>query len=190
MSLNTSSFTKLQELLPQLFQRSAVTGNLYLRCRLGISDTFLIPMEYVRESLLLEGNHITPLPQMSAFVMGLMTSREKVFSVVDLPQIMGFSPLPTYSRQYHVIVISVAPFLPQYSVDRDIFLGLAVNQIEGITRMDTENIYSLGEIQNRLDRERIGHWFSLTPYLQGWIEKENEKPLALLNLDAIVKATF
>jgi len=146
-------------------------------------------MEYVRESLLLEGNHITPLPQMSSFVMGLMTSRERVFSVVDLPQLMGFSPLPTYSRQYHVVVISVSPFLPKYSQDEEIFLGLAVNQIEGITRMSTEKVSSLGEVQNLLEMDRIGHWFSLTPYLQGWVERENEKPLALLNLKSIVQAT-
>ncbi|MBE9222336.1 chemotaxis protein CheW [Cyanobacterium stanieri LEGE 03274] len=183
-----SSFTKLQELLPQLFQRSALTGSLYLRCRLGVSDTFLISMEYVRESLLLEGNHITPVPQMSSFVMGLMTSRERVFCVVDLPQLMGLSSLPTYSRQYHLVVISISSFLPNYSGDDDLFLGLAVNQVEGITRVDTDKILGLTDVQHLLTREKVSYWFSFDSYVQGWVTS-NQQPLAVLNLESIIKAT-
>lgn len=186
---STSSFSKLQELLPQLFQSSNIKGNLYLRCRLGVADTFLIPMEYVRESLLVEGNQITPIPQMSSCVMGLMTSREKVFCVLDLPHLLGFSALPTYSRQHHLVVISVTPFLPQYDGDQEIFLGLGVNEIEGITRIGVEEVFSLEEVQNFLPQDKINYWYNLSPYLEGWV-KTNQKPLALLNLNSIVRASL
>lgn len=186
---STSSFSKLQELLPQLFQSSSIKGNLYLRCRLGLTDTFLIPMEYVRESLLVQGNQITPVPQMSSCVMGLMTSREKVFCVLDLPQLVGFSPLPTYSRQYHLVVISVTSFLPQYANEQEILLGLGVNQIEGITRIGVEEIFSLEEVQNLLPQDKIHYWQNLTPYLEGWI-KTSQKPLALISLNSIVRASL
>lgn len=180
MSSTSSSLSRLEELLPELFQTTNLLGKLYLRCQITSEIIVLIPMEYVQESLLVPRAEITPIPEMSSFFMGLMNSRDQVFFAVDLPQLLGFSPLPAYSREYHTIVINISPFLDQsLTSEGEIFLGLAVNQIQGITRIISDEM--------RSPQENLSS--SLTPYLQGWV-MDKEQQLPLLDLATIVKQTL
>lgn len=136
-----TSVSRLELLLPELFQTKNYEGKLYLRCQINTTITVLMAMEYVQESLLIPREQITTLPQLPPFFMGLMTSRDHVFLTVDLPQLLGFSPLSTYSREYHIIVINISAFLdPSLALERERFLGLAVNQIEGMMRLTTTQI--------------------------------------------------
>jgi twitching motility protein PilI len=137
-------------------------------------------MEYVQESLLVLGEQITPIPNMSTFVVGLMNSRDRVFCAIDLPQLLELlSPLK-YSRQYHIVVININQFLDQPSTsEQELLLGLIVNKIEGITRVMSDEMFSAkGDVSS-----------SFTPYLQGWVIHD-ELQLPVLDIPTIVKKTL
>ena len=133
----SSSFTRLRELLPQLFQEPEFQGNPYLRFSLNAQLSALILMEKVKESLSVSAEKITPIPSLPSFVMGLMSSRDSVFLVVDLAQLIGLSPLSTYLRQYNVIVLDLSSFLDS---SQNLLVGFAVNRIQGVNRFLPEQI--------------------------------------------------
>lgn len=172
-----SSISRLEKLLPELFRSTKREGKLYLRCQITSEITPLISMDYVEESLFIPTEQITPIPEMSPFFMGLMTSRDHVFFTVDLPQLLGFSPLSAYSRDYHIIVINISPFLDSsLALEGEMFLGLAVNQIEGMIRLTTDQI---------LPPQRT---FSsqIIPYVSG-VAKQEDTLIPILELNQIVK---
>jgi twitching motility protein PilI len=174
----SASFVRLQELLPQLSQSTQLPGNPYLRFQLTSGVTALLPMEYVQESLLVPEEYITPLPNMSEFVVGLMSSRDRVFCVIDLAQMVGISSPTAYARQYHVVVLHVSQFVSQPSTSgQELFMGMIVNRIQGITRVVPEVITSL---QGNFTP-------SLTAYLCGSV-MEKEQPLPILDTRAIATA--
>lgn len=172
-----TSLSRLEILLPELFQTKNYEGKLYLRCQINTTITVLMAMEYVQESLLIPREQITTLPQLPPVFMGLITSREHVFFTVDLPQLLGFSPLSTYSREYHIIVINISPFLaPSLALERDIFLGLAVNQIEGMMRLTTTQILPA---QNASLPQTIPHISN--------VARQEESLIPILDLKSLVK---
>jgi twitching motility protein PilI len=134
-------------------------------------------MEYVEESLLISREEITPIPEVSGFCLGLMASRDHVFLAVDLPQLLGFSPLSIYSRDYHIVIVNISTFLDQsLPLEREIFLGLAVNQIEGMTRLTREQILPPQTTVST----------SIIPYLSGVVKQEH-KLIPILELNEVVK---
>jgi len=174
----TSSISRLQELLPQLFQSTQLPGDLYLRCQLTPEVTALLSMAYVQESLLIPGEQITPIPNMSPSVVGLINSRDRVFCTIDLAQLLGLSSPLAYSRQYHAVVIRVSQFIDQQSTsEQTLLLGLVVNRIQGIIRVMSEQMRSPQE--NFLP--------TLTPYVQECVVDKDQQ-LPILNTGAIVKA--
>lgn len=174
----TSSISRLQELLPQLFQSTHLPGDLYLRCQLTPEVTALLSMAYVQESLLVPGEQITPIPNMSPFVIGLMNSRERVFCAIDLAQLLGLSSPLAYSRQYHMVVIHVSQFINQQSTsEQTLLLGLVVNRIQGITRVMSDRI-----------RSPQGNFpLTLTPYVRECVV-EKDQQLPVLDIGAIANA--
>ncbi len=180
MSTATSSLSRLQELLPQLFETPDVQGEPYLRCQLTAQMSGLVSMEFVQESLLVSGEHITFIPNMSSFVMGLMSSRDRVFFVIDLPHLLGLaSPCPLL-QTYQMIVLRISPLMSQpANPDKEMFLGLVVPRIQGVMRVMSE--------ERETDQEDFSS--ELTPYLQGRIMDSGE-PLPILNLAAIVEQTL
>lgn len=177
---HTSSLSRLQELLPQLFQSTQLPGDPYLRCQLTPGENVLLSMEYVQESLLVPGEQITPIPNMSAFVVGLMNSRDRVFCTIDLAQLLGVSSSSTYSRQYHIVVIRVSPLVSRHSTsESEQFLGLIVNRIQGITRVMSDEM--------RSPQENLPSHFA--PYLQGWVINQ-EQSLPVLDIATVVQQSL
>jgi positive phototaxis protein PixI len=82
MELTSSLGTKLQELLPSLFESSQITGEVFLRFELIPDMSVLFAMADVQESLLVPAEQITLIPNMSESVIGLMGSRNHVFCVM------------------------------------------------------------------------------------------------------------
>jgi twitching motility protein PilI len=126
-------------------------------------------MEYVKESLLVPAENITPLPNMSGAVMGLMSSRDRVFCVIDLAQLVGISSLSTYARQCHIIVVRI------FQSEKELLLGIAVNRVQGITRVRSEEMTSP-------PRDFLP---SLTPYVRGCV-MDKEQELLVLDRGAII----
>ncbi len=176
-STQTTSLSRLQELLPQLFETPQVEGEPYLRCQLTPQMTGLVSMEFVQESLLVPGEQITFLPNMSSSVMGLTTSRDRVFFVIDLPLMLGLaSPCPLL-QTYQMIVLRISSLMSQPTkTDKELFLGLVVPRIQGVIRVMSQ------------DREPHQEAFpqSLLPFIQNTI-KEGENHLHILNLVSIIE---
>ncbi len=180
MSTPITSLSRLQELLPQMFQATELPGRAYLRFQLALDITGLFAMERVRESLLVPAGKITPLPNMPQPVLGVMSSRNHAFCVVELAELLGLRSSLVYSRHYHVIVVGIPPSNSQEpSSNPEQLLGIAVNRIQGMTRLVSENIHS--------PKENIS--YHLIPYLQGCaIEKEEQ--LLVFDVPAIVSASL
>lgn len=170
----TDSSSRLEKLLPQLFQAKQQPGDAYLRFLLTTDIPILIRMEAVQESLLVPAESITPIPNLPEWMLGLMNSRNAVFSVVDLAQMLGLPTLVGNPRQYHVVVVQTFT-----SDRREMLLGLMVNKIQGLTRVVSE------EIQSPVGTFPEG----LTPYLQGCVGFGEECAL-LLSVEAIARTLW
>ena len=134
-SLTTTD--RLQNLLPQLFNQQQRRGDYYLRFQLTKEITGLIDLKYVRESLTVEGDRLTAVPNLPAYTIGLMNSRNQVFLAVDLAHLIGFPPETFNLRQYQTIVVQIDN-LPGAILKRSNLFGLTVKSIQGISRITPE----------------------------------------------------
>jgi positive phototaxis protein PixI len=151
MTANTT-LTRLQQLLPELFQPLVVTGDLYLRFQLTPEIPALLPMARVQEALLVTATAISPLPNLPAFTIGIMNARDRVFWVVDLGQLLGLPSLPTNPREYQVVVMQLAGTEPESFAERlqgridaadsatEPSLGLAVQRVRGVARFESQDL--------------------------------------------------
>jgi positive phototaxis protein PixI len=181
MIANTN-LSRLEQLLPQLFQPEAVTGDAYLRFQLTHEIPVLLSMARVQEALLVPASSISSLPNLPALTIGIMNSRDRVFCVVDLGQLLGLPPMSDRPRNYQVIVI----YLPSTGAETSDpssrlstkCLGLAVGQVREIARFETATLQSavVGECPE-----------CLMPYLLGCFV-EAERPILVLDPVAIVNA--
>lgn len=170
----TTSASKLQKILPQLFQANLPPGEPYLRFQLTPKITALISMQWVQESLLISAEQITPLPNMPESFIGIINSRNRVFSVIDLAQMIQLSAATLAVRQYHIIVLQTS----QGSSEVGVRIGLAVHRIQGITRLTDEQLASPLEDFPP----------ALTPYLRGCVA-EAENRILVLSAQAIAAAS-
>ncbi len=180
MAVNTT-LTRLQQLLPQLFQPLAVTGDPYLRFQLTPEIPALLSMERVQEAVLVPASSISPLPNLPAFTIGMMSSRDRVFCVVDLGQLLGLPPIAINPRDYQVIVIYLDSIdvreIDPASLSSVKCLGLAVRQISGVVRLEPQQLRSsVGDVPE-----------CLTSYLIGSFEEPERRSL-LLDAMAIANA--
>jgi twitching motility protein PilI len=187
MSTSTS-LARLEQLLPQLFQAISPEGKAYLRFQLTADIAAAISMEQVQESLLVPSEHITPLPNLPEAVIGIISARDRVFCVFDLAQLLMLPSTLISARQYHTIVVRVnADNLPVDSFqsdnnrvlldERELFLGIAVDRIQGIVRFTADKLQSP-------DRDLPAQ---LTPYLCGAVI-ENDDRLLVLDIESISNA--
>lgn len=170
---NNTTLTRLQQLLPELFQPLVVTGDLYLRFQLTPEIPALLPMDRVQEALLVPATAISPLPNLPAFTIGMMNARDRVFCVVDLGQLLGLPPIPTNPRDYQVVVIQLSETEPE-SIDpssssAEPSLGLAVRRVRGVARFASQNL--------QLSAEDVPE--CLQPHLLGCFIEANEQILVL-----------
>lgn len=127
-SLTTTD--RLKNLLPQLFSEQQRQGDYYLRFQLTNRISALIDLKYVQESLTVDGDQITAVPNLPEYVVGLMSSRNQVFLAIDLAHLTGFPPETVNLRQYQTIVV-------QIDSEQNLF-GLTVKSIQGISRIVPE----------------------------------------------------
>lgn len=143
---STASLSRLQELLPQLFQATQLPGQPYLRFVLTDGVGALVPMGAVQESLMVPAEQVTTLPNMTRPVLGLMSSREKVFCLVNLGQMLGYPSMMASLRRYPVIVVRVPSSQYQEQSKDEALLGLAVSQIQGVVRLETHQLQAKTEL--------------------------------------------
>ena len=131
----SSAASRIQANLQELFQAKLSPGDAYIRFQLTSKMTALLSMEQVQGSLVVEADKITPLPNMPESVIGIMNSRDRVFCVFDLAQLLSLPSSLITPRQYQIIVLQTVDEQP-------IYIGLAVTRLQGIVRLPTEQINS------------------------------------------------
>ena len=146
-------------------------GEMYLKFRLNAHAPAVLSMRAVQEALVLPSRRLTPMPNVPSAMMGLMNRRSRVIWVVDLAQLLELSALDFNAQQYTLILIQAG----------SVQLGLAVQQVEGMIRLQPDEIQSpVGQISA-----------ALVPYLRGCAlqQQEQKSEIALvLDAEAIVQA--
>jgi twitching motility protein PilI len=135
-SLTTTD--RLKNLLPQLFSTKKLEGKYYLRFQLTTELSALIDLKYVQESLTINSEQITAVPNLPEYVVGLMSSRNQVFLAVDLAHLIGFPPTTINLRQYQTIVVQVNSGINSVESEEKNLFGLTIKCILGISRILSE----------------------------------------------------
>jgi positive phototaxis protein PixI len=177
----SSTTARLQQLLPQLFQPEEKTGDRYLKFELSPEQSGLISLEYVHEALRVPTRLVTLIPNMPDCVIGFMNSRNQVFFVVDLAQMLQLSNTTTNQQSYSIVTVAATHHHPdadlnQIDEDQDL-LGLMMHKIQGIVRLNPEDIESPIEEFSE----------ELTPYLKGCFVQDGQS-IPVLDIQAIATA--
>jgi len=162
--------SRIQANLKELFKANLAAGDAYIRFQLTSEMTALLSMEQVQESLVVEVEKITPLFSMPKSVIGIISSRDRVFCVFDLAQLLTLSPQLITPQQYQIIVL-------QTTAEQSIYIGLAVTHLQGMVRLSKE------QIQLCLDAFPA----EIAPYLCGAVQEE-ETMIPVLEFNSISKA--
>lgn len=140
-------------------------GEPYLRLQLDNQNQAVLPMKYVQQVLVLPSQRLTSMPNMPPHIIGLVSKRNRIYWLIDLPGLLGLNSQIKNVREYNIAFIEIDNF----------FVGLAVKKIKGISRVSSEQIqYSLELISKKI-----------LPYINGYII-EKEKLIYVLNLLNIV----
>ncbi len=166
--LNQSVSAKIESNIQDLFEAKLTSGESYIRLQITSEISAFLAMEQVQESLIVGAERIAPLPNMPESFLGIMNSRDRVFSVFDLALLLKL-PTPLFSpRQYQVIVLETKTVKP-------IYIAFAVKGLQGMTRLAKEQIsQSLDQIPTEL-----------LPFSLGCAD-DQESMIALLEFESIL----
>ena len=135
-------------------------GEPYLRLQLDNQNQAVLPMKYVQQVLVLPSQRLTSMPNMPPHIIGLVSKRNRIYWLIDLPGLLGLNSQIKNVREYNIAFIEIDNF----------FVGLAVKKIKGINRVSSEQIqFSLELISKKI-----------LPYINGYII-EKEKLIYVLN---------
>ncbi len=148
-------------------QQNKNNGEPYLRLQLDTQTQAILPMQFAREVMIVAASRLTMIPNMPLPILGLLNQRSRISWVVDLPQLLGMTPLSVNLQQYNLAITQMG----------NIPLGLAIPEIQGVIRIETEQIQSpIGTVTSHL-----------VPYLQGCILQDQEV-LLILDPEAIIRS--
>lgn len=132
----------------------------YLQFQINQQTTAVLSIKNIQEAIIIPVETVTSMPNMPAWILGLMNWRSRIIWVIDLPKMFNLDGI-NHRRQYNIIVVKVESNI----------LGLVVQQIKGTTKLKADDVHSpVGQVAT-----------SLVPYLCGCVEQKEE---TLLVLDA------
>ncbi|GAP98225.1 chemotaxis protein CheW [Leptolyngbya sp. NIES-2104] len=142
-------------------------GQVYLKFDLGAKIPVVVPMNYVREAISRSLQHLTPMPEMPPYVLGLMHRQAQVMWSIDLAQLLEVGSINAHLAEQDFIILRVGSTA----------FAIAVHQIHGSTWLSSE------EIQPSLSHAtgRFSH------YLSGCVLKKQEV-MFVLDAEAIVQS--
>jgi purine-binding chemotaxis protein CheW len=144
-------------------------GDLYLRFFAESGDEFALPAMGIREVLSLAPNQITPVPNVSPLLMGVVNFRGQVIWVSDVGQFLGSTRLLSAERtEISIIVIE----------SQDLMVGLAVEQVRGMEWLSLDTL--VPPSSSTID--------SVSPFLKGEWPNISEQPLRLLEPLSILRS--
>jgi positive phototaxis protein PixI len=113
----------------------------YFCLQLDPTTVGLIDMKYAQEVLIVPADRLTLMPNMPDQVLGLFPHRNRIFWIIDLPQLLGLPPLAIDA--YHVIILHI----------QDVWVGLAGVRSQGMRRFSNDQIVSpVGNVSVELER--------------------------------------
>lgn len=144
-------------------------GEAYLHFYLNPLTSAVLSVKHIQEAIVVPGEIITPIPNIPACIMGLMSWRSRIIWAVDLSMILNLESAHYRSRQFNIIVIKV----------ESILLGLVVHTVKGNIKFMPDDIRSpIGQVAT-----------SLVPYLRGCVVQTQET-LLVLDARAIVQSSM
>lgn len=146
-------------------------GDLHLRFFLESKVEFALPALGIREVLSIASDQITPVPNVSPFLLGILNLRGQVVWVADIGQFLG-EPKPISIDQGELSVIVVE--------SGDMMLGLAVASVRGMEWLNAEALRPSSQVNESIKPFLLGEWGA---------SSVNEQPLQLIDPEAIVKST-
>jgi positive phototaxis protein PixI len=127
----TNSRDRLQALLPQLFNPQAMVGDTFLRLQIDRAGTTIaIPLDYIEETKTLNGDQITPMPNLPPYILGLITTKGQVFWAISLSYLWNLESDGQNRQQYEVAVIRLSE-----ETDTENWVGLIIPKIRGTLRV-------------------------------------------------------
>ena len=166
---NSRAASRVQDKLNDLFESKLTPGKAYIKFQLASNIAALLSMDRVEESMIVEADQLTALPGMPKSAIGIMSSRDRVFCVFDLSQLLALPSSLINPRQYSIVVL-------QTTNEPPINVGFAVNQLQGIVRFLDE------DIKSSLD----GVPDSFVDCVSGTIQQEFTSTIPILKLDSIL----
>lgn len=162
----TNDLQNTLALIPNKPLQTKSQGDTYLKFHFGQPTPAVLSMNQAQEVIILQPARLTPMPNMPAYVLGLLNRRSRIFWVIDLQRMLGLNETPTNVQQYNVVIIRSGAAS----------LGLLIERVEGVIRLTPDCIQS-----------PHGHVSSdLVPYLRGCTLQEREI-LLVLDAEAIIR---
>ncbi|MEM9163222.1 MAG: chemotaxis protein CheW [Cyanobacteria bacterium P01_F01_bin.4] len=171
-------------LAPQFSPSVEPLGDPYLSFQLNEEIPAVFSMDQVHEVLVISPEQVTPMPNMPAGVLGLLTRRSRVMWLVDLSHLLLSQPLatdnPSSFYQYKVVIVQVEQLWPTHSpaeAPGRILLGLVVHALKGSTRI----------IAGSIEAPQSHFSPSLATYIRG-STLQADQMLLVLDADAIARS--
>jgi len=154
---------KIEANIQDLFQAKLTTGESYIRLRITPEISTFLAMDKIQESLIVGAERISPIPNMPESFIGIMNSRDRVFSVFDLALLLKL-PTPLFSpREYQVVVLETNSAKP-------IYIAFAVAGLQGMIRVAKEQIStSMEQVPTEIAPFALGcinHQESVVPLIE------------------------
>jgi len=131
-----------------------------LRFHLVPETTALVSISQLSEVLKVNSRQVVPIPQLPSWVMGIYNWRGEILWVVDLGGLVGLTPLPEQSLATTQLPLLV--LRQQDNAGNRQHLGLMVQEVEGITRLDANAIQSSPESTLTVELSQVlrGYWLN------------------------------
>jgi len=149
-------------------ESQVIAGLPHISLQLDRHVTVALQLKFVRETLVLSSERFTQMPNVHQCLMGLVEHRSNVFWVLDLSQLLGFTPLDSSAIETHIAILQID----------GAFLGLGTYRIGRVFRFAETEILSPQE----LPRTKIP--VEILPFLHGWITQPEDIDKILYVLDA------
>lgn len=127
---------KINPSLSGIEEQTSVTaqgGQRFLRFHLGEEDSALLSVNTVKEVLSISEEKMLPVPDMATSVLGIHNWRGEMLWVIDLNELLGFSPL------WEIEDITANMNIVVLQVDHQ-EIGIAVRQVETIEQHDWQKL--------------------------------------------------
>jgi positive phototaxis protein PixI len=121
----------LSLLSPEQLQQKTI-GEPFLQLRLAPMTEAVISMEQAVEALIIPTERVNPVPNMPAWMIGLLNQRTRIYWVIDLPLLLGLPPVEPFAQRYSIILLRESQQI----------LAIAVPEVIGVVRVETTQIIS------------------------------------------------